>query len=82
MALQVNQRVTVGIRPEFFHLSENQVENTIQCQVANMVDSISSVECYFKVLEVVATRHWLEAVMMQKESPPGKSAMSICIRIT
>jgi molybdate transport system ATP-binding protein len=62
LALQVDQRVTVGIRPEFVHLSDNQVENTIQCQVANLVDGITTVDCYFKVLGVVESRHWLEAI--------------------
>jgi molybdate transport system ATP-binding protein len=75
LRLEVDQRVTVGIRPEYVHLSDNMVENAVPCTVEKMMDGISSVECFFHVIQDIRHEHWLEAILTRSDAEriqPGK----------
>jgi len=63
-----NQNVTVGIRPEYVHLSENPVENTFKCIVYRMVDGISSADCFFYAQGKAGSRHWIEAILAKSDA--------------
>jgi molybdate transport system ATP-binding protein len=65
--LALNQNVTVGIRPEYVHLSENPVENTLRCKIDRMIEGISSVDCFFYVQGKASARHWIEAILPKSD---------------
>ncbi len=48
-ALAIGQEIIVGIRPEYVHLSDNPVENAVECVAERMVEGISTVNCFFKI---------------------------------
>ena len=64
----LNQKVTIGIRPEYVHLSDNPVENTFKCVIDRKVDGISSSNCFFKVLGREGSRHWIEAILAPSDA--------------
>jgi len=62
------QDVIIGIRPEYVHLSDNAVENTLKCVVDRIVEGISSAECFFYVHGKTGTRHWIEAILARSDA--------------
>ncbi len=68
MDLVLNQKVTVGIRPEYVHLSDYPVDNTLRCVVERMVEGISSADCFFYVYGKPGTRHWIQAVLSKYDA--------------
>jgi molybdate transport system ATP-binding protein len=71
--LTLNQNVTVGIRPEYIHLSDYPVENTFRCVVDRVIERISSYDCFFYVPGKTGARHWIEAIL------PKSDGERICI---
>jgi molybdate transport system ATP-binding protein len=67
MNLILNQSVTVGIRPEYIHLSDNPVENTLRCVVDRMIEGISSIDCFFYLQGKAGARHWIEAILSKSD---------------
>jgi molybdate transport system ATP-binding protein len=63
-----NQRVIIGIRPEYVHLSDYPVENTIECTVNKMVDGISSVDGFFHIEQDTQNKHRLEAKLSRSDA--------------
>jgi molybdate transport system ATP-binding protein len=59
----LDQSVTIGIRPEFVHLSENPVENTFRCVLDRLAEGISSKDCFFNIQGNSTSRHWIEAIL-------------------
>jgi molybdate transport system ATP-binding protein len=68
--LVINQRVTIGIRPEYIHLKECQGENTFLCTVDRVVEGVTSANYYFHVNNVGTTRHYILALMSRPDSTP------------
>jgi molybdate transport system ATP-binding protein len=64
----LNQSVTVGIRPEYIHLSDYPVENTLKCVVDRMIDGISSVDCFFYIQGKTGATHWIEAILSKSDA--------------
>jgi molybdate transport system ATP-binding protein len=54
------KEVTIGIRPEFIHITDSPGENTFTCTADRIVESISLTECYFHVDAEGPSRHWIE----------------------
>ncbi len=65
--LKLNQSVTVGIRPEYVHLSDYPVENTFRCVVNRIIERISSFDCFFYVQGKAGARHWIEAILSKSD---------------
>jgi molybdate transport system ATP-binding protein len=64
----LNQKITVGIRPEYVHLSDNPVDNTFKCVVDRMVEGISSADCFFYVHGKTGSRHWIQAILSKSDA--------------
>jgi molybdate transport system ATP-binding protein len=45
--VSLNQPVTIGIRPEYIHITENHGENTLSCRAGEIVEGISNIHCHF-----------------------------------
>jgi molybdate transport system ATP-binding protein len=63
----LDQQVTIGIRPEYVHLSDNPVENTLKCVVDRIVEGISTADCFFYVHSKTGSRHWIEAILSKSD---------------
>jgi molybdate transport system ATP-binding protein len=66
--LDLERSVTVGIRPEYIHLSDHPVENTLKCVVDRMIEGISSVDCFFYLQGKTGARHWIEAIFSRSDA--------------
>jgi ABC-type Fe3+/spermidine/putrescine transport system ATPase subunit len=64
----LNQSVTVGIRPEYVHLSDNPVENTLKCVIDRMIEGISTVDCFFYQKGKTGDMHWIEAILSRSDA--------------
>jgi molybdate transport system ATP-binding protein len=64
----LNQSVTIGIRPEYVHLSDNPVENTLKCVVDRMIEGIASVDCFFFLQGRAGASHWIEAILSRSDA--------------
>jgi molybdate transport system ATP-binding protein len=64
----LNKSVTVGIRPEYIHLSDHPVENTLRCVVDRMLEGISTVDCFFYLQGKAGARHWIEAILSKPDA--------------
>jgi molybdate transport system ATP-binding protein len=45
--ISIDQRVLIGIRPEYIRIADNQGENTLSCQVGRLVEGVASIHCHF-----------------------------------
>ncbi len=66
--LTANQRVTVGIRPEYVQLKEEPGENTLHCTVDRIAEGVSATNCYFHVNTVGVGRHYLMVILSRPDS--------------
>jgi len=73
MNLLPDQSVTIGIRPEYVHLSDHPVENTFRCVADRIIEGVSSVNCFFHVQGKTGAKHWMEAIL------PKSDLERICI---
>jgi molybdate transport system ATP-binding protein len=67
-ALCAGQEVTVGIRPEYLRIVDQDGENTFRCTVDRVVEGVSSANYYFHVEAVGAARHYLLAILTNSEA--------------
>jgi molybdate transport system ATP-binding protein len=68
MILTINQRVTVGIRPEYLQVRNKPDENTFACTLDRTVEGITAMNCYFHADAVGATRHYIMAILSRSDS--------------
>jgi molybdate transport system ATP-binding protein len=71
-----NQRVTVGIRPEYVQLKEQPGENTLHCTVDRIAEGVSATNCYFHVNTVGVSRHYLMVILSRPDSGVIKEGQS------
>jgi molybdate transport system ATP-binding protein len=76
MSLTLNQRVTIGIRPEYVRLSERPGENTFLSTVDRMSEGVASTNCFFHVNTVGVTRHYIMVILSQLDSCVIKEGQS------
>jgi molybdate transport system ATP-binding protein len=67
--LTIGQSVTIGIRPEFIHITDRPGENHFSCTANRIVESISLLECYFQVNTEMTSRHWIEVSLPKLHAP-------------
>jgi molybdate transport system ATP-binding protein len=67
--LNIDREVTVGIRPEFIHITDRPGENGFSCTADRIVESISLVECFFNVNTEIESRHWIEVSLPKLHAP-------------
>ena len=66
--LKINQRITVGVRPEYVQIKQQPGENTFYCTVDRIAEGVSSTNCYFHVNTVGVTRHYLMVILPRQDS--------------
>ncbi len=64
----LNQSINLGIRPEYVHLSDNPVENTLKCVVDRMIEGIASIDCFFYIQGKTDSRHLIEATLSKADA--------------
>jgi hypothetical protein len=64
--LEVNQLVTVGIRPEYIQLTDQPGENTFLCTVDTLAQGVTATNYYFHVNGVGATRHYIMVILSSR----------------
>jgi molybdate transport system ATP-binding protein len=68
MNLSPNQRITIGIRPEYIQLRNEAGENTFLCTVDRIVEGVTATNFYFHVNTVGMTRHYILAISSGPDS--------------
>jgi molybdate transport system ATP-binding protein len=66
--LAVNQRVTVGIRPEYVELRDRPGENTFLSTVDRIAEAVTATNCFFHVNTVGVTRHYLMVMLSRPDA--------------
>ena len=64
----INQTVIVGIRPEYVHLSDNPVENTLRCSVDRKAEGVSSADCFFYLQGKRDSKYRIEATLSKSDA--------------
>jgi molybdate transport system ATP-binding protein len=62
-AIQINQDVTVGIRPEYVQIKDRAGENTFLSTVDRIAEGVTSTNCYFHINTVGVTRHYIMVIL-------------------
>ncbi len=77
--LAVNQKATLGIRPEFIRLVDTPGENTVRLNVARIVDNITNVTYYFHTKDNPA--NYLEVLLPKSGQalPELKQECYLCL---
>ncbi len=67
--LAVNQKITIGIRPEFIHIVDHPGENAFLCKADRIVEGVSLINCFFHTNNSDATKHWIEVSLHKLHAP-------------
>jgi molybdate transport system ATP-binding protein len=67
--LAPEQNVTIGIRPEFIHITDHPGDNAFPCTADRIVEGISILECFFHVNTEITPRHWVEVSLPKLHAP-------------
>jgi molybdate transport system ATP-binding protein len=67
--ISTNQHVTIGIRPEYVHLTDHPGENTILGTIIQVVEGVTTINYYFHANTDTAVRHNLEASLSKSGAP-------------
>ncbi len=68
-SLYINQRVTIGIRPEHVVIAAAAAENTVLSTVNQIVEGITSLNYYFQAHRDIDARYDLEASLAKSDAP-------------
>jgi len=66
--LEVNQRVTIGIRPEYLHLAGGTGENILSLTVNRVIEGVTNLSCRFTVSGASSASHYLEASLSKSDA--------------
>jgi molybdate transport system ATP-binding protein len=70
--ISLNQRLTIGIRPEHIQITAAPGENTVLCRALQVMEGVTSINCHFHSIDSGDTRHEMEIISTRSSAPDIK----------